>query len=178
MATRNVVGSAEAGKADALKRIMLANAAVAAATGVATALCQAIALPLWSVLLGAVIFFTGGVRIRDGAVSFICLAVGALLGAGTELVVRHLTPALADGALPLVLFALTFLLLSFRFVPIFNHLLAYYIGLIAFVASGRPPTASSVALLAAAGALGGALATISRELERRICRVPAIKAVG
>ena len=177
MATQDLVGlSVGDDKADALRRAMSANAAIAAATACTAALCEAIALPLWLVLLGAIIFFTQGFRLRDGVVSFVCFAIGALLGAGTQLVIGYLAPDLARGTLPLVMFALTFMLLSFRFIPIFNHLLAYYMGLIAFVASGQPATGSSVALLVAAGALGGALATISRELERRICPIPSVEA--
>ena len=151
--------------------ILLANFGIAAATGLTAVLCQVVAFPIWSVLLGAVIFFSNGFRLRDGAVTFVCLAIGTLLSAGAGLAIQLIPPQLAQAAPPMVIFALTFLVLSFRLIPVFNNLLAYYIGLIQFVASGRPPTAASVALLVAASALGGVLAIASFLLERRVCRL-------
>lgn len=150
--------------------VLLANVAVAAATGVAAILCGAIPLPLWSVLLGAVVFFSGGLRLRDGAASFACLAIGTVLGAGTGLAIGALTPLLAGAAFPLAIFGITLLVLSLQNVPVLNNMLAYYLGLIEFVAFGEPPGVWSVGTLIASGALGGALAIVSLYLERRIRR--------
>lgn len=128
-------------------------AGVAAVTTSATI---AITLPAWAMLLGWVAFSIGGQTTRDGLANIASFILGLLLGAATSLAVGRLTPVVGKAAIPVAIFGVALAVTSLRAVRPIHNPLPYVFGLVCFFAYAEAPSASHLAVLAAAGIFGAA----------------------
>lgn len=145
----------------------LVTAVVAAVATVGT---LAAALPAWSMFLGWVAYSVSGQSPRESLPNLVSFLLGIGIGAGTGLVIGLLTPWLGDAATPVAVFGDVILVLSLRALPLINHPLAYFLGLISFFASAQAPSGSLLAMLAAAGVIGAVGAGFAGFLQSRLPR--------
>ena len=124
----------------------------------------------WIMFMGWVAYFTRP-NPKDGAQTFVCVAVGIALGALATLTTGALAPALGDFALPLVVFVVACLVIAARGLPVLNNLLGYFIGLITFFAAHREPSLVNLAVLAALAALGFGAGLLAMALDGWAARV-------
>ncbi|UUZ70066.1 DUF1097 domain-containing protein [Polaromonas sp. P2-4] len=144
--------------------------AAAVTAALAAGLSATLALPVWAMFIGWVAFFTRGITARDGAVNAVCVALGLGFGMAAALGLGALGPSLGALALPLVVFAVAVVVVSLRAAPVFNNMLCYFLGLIAFFASHQPPSLAAFAGLASAVVLGSLAAWTAHALQQRITR--------
>ena len=84
-----------------------------------------------------------------------CVWLGIALGAAATLIVSRLTPVLGTGAaFAVTVFATTCVVVSFRNVPAVNNILAWCLGLFAFIAAHEEPSFSATLELAATVSAG------------------------
>jgi len=128
--------------------------AVAAALAAGVALL--FGLPIWSMFLGWNAYFTRGAGLKSGLVNFGCVVIGLGVGMTAQhlfsTLVEH--PGLAEQMASV--FAVTWVVLSLRFLPKFNNVPGFFLGLIAFFASRLAPGWSALTLLGGAALLGTA----------------------
>jgi hypothetical protein len=141
------------------------NAAITIVEAIVTAAAAAAVLlaglPLWVMFVGWISYYTRGVTVRDGLLNHVCVAIGMVIGLGAALALRQLGPEPALPAQVALVFAVALVVLSLRFLPKANNLLAFFLGLVTFFAAhAEPALASLIPLWAAAaiGAIGGAVA--------------------
>ncbi|MES2740982.1 MAG: DUF1097 domain-containing protein [Pseudomonadota bacterium] len=144
-------------------------AAAATAAG-AAACCLVFGVPVWAMFVGWVAFFTRGLTARDGAVNFACVAFGTGIGIAAAIAIGMLQPTLGKMALPAVVFVVATLVVSLRAAPMFNNILAYFLGLIAFFAAHMEPTLGTLIHLASASALGCFAGWVSMKLQQGLPR--------
>ena len=149
---------------------LMLTVAAAVTAAAAAGLTATLALPVWAMFIGWVAFFTRGISARDGAVNALCVALGLGFGMAAALGLGALGPALGALALPLVVFAVAVVVVSLRAAPVFNNILCYFLGLIAFFASHLQPSPAAFAELASAVALGSLAAWIAHALQHRMTR--------
>lgn len=145
-----------------------AAAAVTAAAAAHTS--SLLSLPVWAMFVGWVAYFTRGRSLREGASSLACVMIGLIVGIGAAISIGWLRPTLGDAALPLVVFAVTLVVVSLRAVPVINHLPGYFLGLIAYFASALEPGLEALLSLGSAAGLGGSAAWLSQQLQGRMLR--------
>ena len=132
-------------------KITLSEAVAAAlAAGVAIAL----GLPIWSMFLGWNAYFTRGSGLKSGLVNFGCVVIGLSVGMTAQYLFSALSqhPGLAEQMASV--FAVTWVVLSLRFLPKFNNVPGFFLGLIAFFASRLAPGWSALIELGGAALLG------------------------
>jgi len=157
-------------RAPSLALFLMLTAAAAVTAALAASLSARLALPVWVMFIGWVAFFTRGLTARDGAVNAACVALGLVFGMAATLALKALTPSLGALALPLVVFVVAVVVVSLRAAPVFNNILCYFLGLIAFFASHLQPSPAAFAELASAVALGSLAAWIAHALQHRMTR--------
>jgi len=148
--------------------LITATAALTAA--IAASASAALALPVWAMFIGWVSFFTQGASARDAMVNAACVSLGLVFGITGALALGALGPSLGAFTLPVVVFAVAIAVVSLRAAPVFNNILCYFLGLIAFFASHLKPSAGAFAQLAGAVVLGAAAAWVAHTLQHRIAR--------
>jgi hypothetical protein len=152
-------------------RITVGESAVA--TVAATVSALVLEVPVWAMFVGWISYFTRGVNLRHGLINLACVLVGIGLGIAAGAATHALTPQLGSTTLTVVVFAVGMVVLSLRHVPVFNNLLGFFLGLVAYFASHQPPSWSVFADLALAAAVGTAAACIATMLQRRALRAGA-----
>jgi len=128
--------------------------AVAAALAAGVAIC--LGLPIWSMFLGWNAYFTRGTGLKSGLVNFGCVVIGLSVGMLAQYVFSSLSehPGLAEQMASV--FAVTWVVLSLRFLPKFNNVPGFFLGLIAFFASRLAPGWPALTELGGAALLGTA----------------------
>ena len=139
---------------------------VAAVAGISTFSTTSVMLPAPAMFLGWVAFGLGGASMRGGFANLVSFLLGVAFGAGTALAITQLAPALGMLATPVAVAGVVVLVLSLRNLAPINHPPAYFLGLTSFFYSGLAPTHTTVAILAAAGAIGAGSAAVAGLLER------------
>lgn len=143
------------------------------ATCAATISALVLEVPVWAMFVGWISYFTRGVNLRQGLVNLVCVFIGLGLGIAAGAATHALTPHLGPVALTAVVFAMSLVVLSLRHLPVFNNLLGFFLGLVAFFASHQPPSWVVFADLAMAAAVGTTAAWIAVLLQRRALRADA-----
>lgn len=143
------------------------------ATIAATVCALVLDVPVWAMFVGWISYFTRGVNLRQGLISLACVFIGLALGSAAGVATQALAPQLGPATLTVVVFMVAVVVLSLRRLPMFNNLLGFFLGLVAFFASHQPPSWSAFADLALAAAVGTAAACIATVLQRRALRADA-----
>lgn len=149
----------------------IAFSVTAAATAAAASASSLVfALPVWAMFVGWVAFFTRGLTARDGAINLACVCIGAAMGIVAAVAIGMLQPALGILALPTVVFVVATVVVSLRAVPVFNNVLAFFLGLIAYFAAHMEPTLNTLVHLGSASALGTVAGWVSMKLQQHLLR--------
>lgn len=151
-------------------RITVAEAMIAASAAGLSLLAE---VPIWAMFIGWISYFTRGMDLRNGAVNLGCVIIGVGLGMAAGLSVSALAPVLGTPAQIVVVFGLALVVLSLRFLPTFNNLLGFFLGLVAFFASHLQPGLPTLLTLSSAALLGAAAAWTASTVQHRLERAPA-----
>lgn len=154
-----------------LKSLITFNAvtAIAALTAAAAAATSLTAgLPVWSMFIGWVAFFTRSHSVRDGLINYASVLAGIVFGILAAMAIAALGPMLGQMALPAVVFVVAMAVVSLRAVPVLNNLLAYFLGLIAFFAAHLEPSLEAFTRLGGASAIGSTAAWVSLKMQQRV----------
>lgn len=144
-------------------------AALAAALAAATSL--ALSLPVWAMFIGWIAFFTRGVNARGAVENLACVGLGLAIGVIASSVIARLASVMGLGvALPAVVFAVAFIVVSLRGLPILNNLLGYFLGLVAWFAAHLEPSLESFAHLFTASTIGSAAGLLSHLIPARLLK--------
>lgn len=156
-------------------RITLGESVVAALA--ATLSAQVLDVPVWAMFVGWISYFTRGLNLRQGAVNLACVLVGLTIGIAAGVAMHALTPHLGAFTVTTVVFAVALVVLSLRHVPVFNNLLGFFLGLVAYFASHQPPSWSAFTELGLAAGVGAGAAFIASLLHQRVHRAAPIRAL-
>ncbi|WP_368640254.1 DUF1097 domain-containing protein [Castellaniella ginsengisoli] len=140
------------------------------ASSAATLSVMAFEVPVWAMFVGWISFFTRGLNLRHGTINLACVLIGVILGTGAAHAMAALTPLLGGYAICVVVFAITVTALSLARAPVFNNLLGFFLGLVAYFASHQPPSFAAFGMLALAATLGSTAACLAHALQKRIQR--------
>lgn len=143
------------------------------ASSAATLSVMAFEVPVWAMFVGWISFFTRGLNLKQGAVNLACVLIGIILGIAAAQAVAISTPLLGSYAISAVVFAITIIALSLARAPVFNNLLGFFLGLVAYFASHQPPSFTAFGMLALAATVGATAAFLAHSLQKRIQRVTA-----
>lgn len=143
--------------------ITVGEAIIAALAATLSALV--IEVPVWAMFVGWIAYFTRGLTLRHGVVNLTCVLAGIALGLGAGASMRALSPQLGAATLTLVVFATALVVLSLRRLPVFNNLLGFFLGLVAYFASHEPPAWTTFVDLALAAGIGAAAAFLAASLH-------------
>lgn len=146
-------------------KITLGESAVA--TIAATVSALVLEVPVWAMFVGWISYFTRGVNLRDGLINLACVLTGVGIGLAAGAATHVLTPKLGPAALTAVVFGVAVAVLSLRHIPVFNNLLGFFLGLVAYFASEQAPSWAAFAELGLAAAVGTGAAWIAVVLQRR-----------
>lgn len=122
--------------------------------GLALVVTEALALRSWTLFLVWVGYGVLGGNLRAGAQLLAAFVVGAGAGCATVLVGIFCHPWLGGAALPIALGLSCGLLAALEKWPPFDVVPGYFIGMIAFFASGEAPSVGLLGDLTAPAALG------------------------
>jgi hypothetical protein len=147
----------------------LVAALIAAAAAFASV---SLTLPLWAMFVGWVAFFTRPPSIRNGATNIVCVLLGVLFGMVAAWLIRAFMPILGVASFPIVVFVVATVVVSLRAAPVFNNVLNYFLGLIAFFASQQAPALAVFAELSASCILGAFAAWLSNRMQLRLAPAP------
>lgn len=149
-------------------KVTLGESTVAALA--ATASAMLFEVPVWAMFVGWIGYFTRGPTLRQGAINFACVLVGIAVGLAAGAAMQGLAPQLGVFTLPVVVFAVATVVLSLRHLPVFNNLLCFFLGLVAYFASHLAPGWDAFAELGVAAGVGTAAAGLASLLHQRIYR--------
>lgn len=143
------------------------TAIAATIAAIAAAICGVLNLPVWTMFIGWVAFFTRGLNGKHTAINLLCVWLGIMLGMLAGIVMSVVNPALGSLTLPLIVFVVAMLVISLRSVPLLNNLLCYFLGLISFFASHTAPSIENFSILASAATIGSLSGLIAFNLQKQ-----------
>lgn len=132
--------------------ISLAAALIAAAAAQASSI---LAVPVWAMFVGWVVFYTRGHSTWSGIVNVICLVIGLAIGLCANFALEQALPRWGAAALPSVVLAVSFLVMSLRALPVIDNLQAYFLGLTSVFAAQTDPGVEAFMELGVASVIGG-----------------------
>lgn len=147
-------------------KVVLGEAVVASSAATFSALV--LEVPVWAMFVGWLAFFTRGLNLRHGLVNLTCVLLGVGLGIGAAYTLSAVGPHLGAYAITAVVFLITAITLSLAKVPVFNNLLGFFLGLVAYFASHLPPSLGTLIQLGSAAAVGAAAALLAHAWQRRL----------
>jgi len=150
-------------------KIVLGESVVASSA--ATFSVMALELPVWAMFVGWIAFFTRGLNLRSGLVNLACVLIGLALGIGAAHLLAALDPLLGAYAITAVVTVITAIALSLARVPVFNNLLGFFLGLVAYFAAHQPPTLGTFASLGLAAAIGTTAGFLAHAWQHRVNQV-------
>ena len=142
---------------------------VAAITAsLAAAMALAAGLPVWAMFVGWIAFFTRGFTTRATLDNLGCVWLGLAVGALASTAIGALAPTFGlQLALPFVVFIVALIVVGLRGLPVFNNLLGYFLGLVAWFAAHLEPSLEGLVQLAGASAIGSIAGWVSHYAPRR-----------
>lgn len=154
-------------------KVIFGESVVAALAATLSAL--ALDVPVWAMFVGWISYFTRGLNLRQGVVNLACVLVGLTVGIAAGAAMHALTPHLGAFTVTTVVFAVAVVVLSLRHVPVFNNLLGFFLGLVAYFASHQPPSWSAFTELGLAAAVGASAAFIASLLHQHVHRTAPVR---
>lgn len=145
-------------------KIVLGESVVASSAATLSALM--LEVPVWAMFVGWLAFFTRGLNLRHGLVNLACVLIGVGLGIGAAHTLDELGQHLGAYALTVVVFAITGIALTLAKAPVFNNLLGFFLGLVAYFASHLPPSLGTLLQLGLAAAVGTAAALVAHAWQK------------
>lgn len=137
-------------------------------TALAAAVVLVMGLPLWVMFVGWISYYTRGVTNRDGLLNYAGVLIGLLIGLGAALVLGRLGPNPTLLEQVTLIFGVALVVLSLRFLPKVNNLLAFFLGLVTFFAAHAEPALTSLIPLAEAAAIGAIGGAVAHALQLRL----------
>ncbi|MGO1072927.1 DUF1097 domain-containing protein [Lysobacter sp. CA199] len=145
-------------------KVTLGESAVASAAGLGSVLLE---LPVWAMFVGWIAFFTRGANLRHGLITLACVFAGLILGMAAAAALAVLTPHWGAASVAVGVFAVAAMVVSLRSLPVFNNLLGFFLGLVAWFAAHRPASLENLADLALAAALGTLAGWLASRVHHR-----------
>ena len=147
---------------------------------IATMCALLIDVPVWAMFIGWITFFTRGHSACEGIVNWGCVLGGLILGITAGLASEAMASILGTLTVIPVALVVTLVVLSLKWLPVFNNVLGYFLGTVCYFASRLPPSLSTLVDLAIAlslGVIGGFLASLMNRYwsdagTRRVLRRP------
>lgn len=143
------------------------TAAEAVAAALAAAVALVLGLPIWAMFLGWNAYFTRGTGAKSGAVNLGCVLIGLCLGMIAQFLLATLSSHPGFSEKVASVFVVTWVVLSLRFLPRFNNVAGFFLGLVAFFASRLEPGWPAFSLLAGAAGLGTAAGWLTSAAQAR-----------
>lgn len=134
-------------------------------------------LPIWAMFLGWNAYFTRGSGWKSGGVNLGCVLIGLCLGMSAQFVLSTLSTEPGLAAQVTSVFAVTWVVLSLRFLPKFNNVPGFFLGLVAYFASRLEPGWAAFATLGGAALLGTAAGWLTSAAQARWL-APARRSAG
>ncbi|WP_034912165.1 DUF1097 domain-containing protein [Erwinia sp. 9145] len=125
-------------------------------------------VPVWAMFIGWIAFFTRGLNLRSGLVNLACVLIGLLLGIAAANALPVLGPLLGAYAISVVVVVITAIALSLARAPVFNNLLAFFLGLVAWFAAHLPPSPGALFDLGLAATLGTLAGFLAHAWQRHV----------
>ncbi|ANN66208.1 DUF1097 domain-containing protein [Bordetella bronchialis] len=147
-------------------RIVLGESLVASSAATFSALV--LELPVWAMFVGWIAYFTRGLDLRSGLVNLACVLIGLALGMAAAHAMAAFSPLLGAYAITAVVTAITAIALSLARMPVFNNLLGFFLGLVAYFASHMPPSPATFLSLGGAAAIGAAAGFLAHAWQGRV----------
>ncbi|MGH8079738.1 MAG: DUF1097 domain-containing protein [Lysobacter sp.] len=132
-------------------KVTLGESAIASVASFGIVLLE---LPVWAMFVGWIAFFTRGANLRQGLINLTCVLVGLVFGIAAAAALAALGPHLGAASVAVVVFVVAAVVVSLRSLPVFNNLLGFFLGLVAWFAAHRPASAENFAELAIAAGVG------------------------
>lgn len=149
---------------------------ITATEAVAAALAAGVAvsfeLPIWAMFLGWNAYFTRGAGLKSGALNLGCVLIGLGIGMSAHALLSSLSNHPSLAATMASVFAVTWVVLSLRFLPRFNNVPAFFLGLVSFFASRLEPGWSALFVLGGATLLGTAAGWLTSAVQARYFSEP------
>lgn len=156
-----------------LKHLSTVLAESVIASSAATFSLLVLELPVWAMFVGWIAYFTRGLNWRNGLINLACVLIGLAMGVGAAHLLAWTGPVLGPFAISAAVMAVTVVALSLAKLPVFNNVLGFFLGLVAYFASHLPPTPTSFAQLGVAAAIGTLAGFLAHALARRASAKPA-----
>lgn len=155
-------------------RNLMITVAEAVVTAVAAGVVLMAGLSIWVMFIGWISYYTRGVTPRDGVLNVVGVLIGLALGLGAGTVLQRFGPEATLGQQVILIFGVALVVLSLRFLPKVNNLLALFLGLVTFFAAHAEPSVLALVPLASASAVGvGAVAgALAHALQSRLQTIP------
>jgi hypothetical protein len=151
-----------------LGRFLAINLAAALIAAVAALVCGLLSVPVWTMFVGWVVYFSRGQSTWDGVVNILCLALGIAFGLVASFLVGPLLPILGFWSVPSFVLATSFLVMSLRGLPVINNIPAYFLGLTSVFAAQAQPGIEEFMQLAVASAIGGLAGWAARSAQAKL----------
>lgn len=136
----------------------------------ACAACTALLfeLPIWAMFIGWISYFTRGLDLRNGLINIGYVVIGLILGVAAASILATLggPPAVIEQAA--VVFGVALIVLSLRFLPVFDNLLGFFLGLVAWFAAHQPVSLSALWTLVFAAAIGSGAGYLAHRLQKQL----------
>lgn len=146
-------------------KIIVIESIVTAGAASAALLIEA---PIWAMFIGWIAYFTRGLDLRNGFVNFGCVVIGLVLGVAAASIVESLGGPPDVIEMAAVVFGVALLVLSLRFLPVFNNLLGFFLGLVTWFAAHQPASLRVFGTLAMAAAIGSISGWFAHSLQKRL----------
>lgn len=138
------------------------------ASSAATFSMLVLELPVWAMFVGWIAYFTRGLNWRNGLINLGCVLIGLALGLGAAHLLALMNPLLGPYAISVAVMAITVVALALAKLPVFNNVLGFFLGLVAYFASHQPPTPATFAQLGLAAAVGSLAGFLAHAWARRV----------
>lgn len=149
-------------------QVVLGESVIAASAATLSALVFEV--PVWAMFVGWIAFFTRGLNLKQGAINLACVLIGVLLAIAAVQAMPLLGAHLGPYAISALVFGVTVIVLSLARAPVFNNLLGFFLGLVAYFASHQPPSMATFGMLALASTTGAIAAFLAHALQKRLQR--------
>lgn len=154
MSNADSVGNTPVSKLGMARERLAAFLVAGGIAGAALLLCEAVGLRPWMLFLAWVAYAVTGTGAKSGLPLLACFVGGAIAGCVVVVGGTAAQGALGMFALPLALALGCGALALLEYAPVLNTVSSWFFGMVAFFATGEPPSVALVTHLAAAAMLG------------------------
>ena len=126
-----------------------------------------LALEVWVMFAGFIAWFTRPTSLTNSLAAVLCLWLGLVIGAVSEVLTVAFIPSLGQFALPLVVFIVAIVIVGLRTHKIAGNMLTWFLGMVTWFAAGFDISFASFIHLISATAIGGLAGYTCQVLNRR-----------